>query len=87
MGDWYLRPDPLNPGREVWDYDKGAPTPDPTVTGMFAAVQPHGDEQDDLSHLDEATGELVNTEKLGPLDEVLIQPPQDPDWHNPREAS
>jgi hypothetical protein len=24
--------------------------------------------------------DIVNTEKFGPLDEVLLQPPQDPTW-------
>lgn len=79
MGDWYVDRD------GAWAYDKNAPAADPTVTGMFPAVQPREDEQDDLSDLDETAGELVNTEKLGPLDEVLIQPPQEPGWHNPRE--
>jgi hypothetical protein len=36
-------------------------------------------EQDDLSALDRELG-IVNTEKIGPVDEVLQQPPQDPDW-------
>lgn len=36
--------------------------------------------QEDLSYLDESAGELVSTEKVGPLDEVLVQPSQDPSW-------
>jgi hypothetical protein len=44
------------------------------------ASSPDEQPQDDLSHLDQAAGELVNTEKIGPLDEVLVQPPQDPGW-------
>lgn len=89
MGDWYVDQN----GK--WAYDKNAPAADPTVTGMFPAVQArtvrydeHEDhqlpqlrlEQDDLSDRDETAGEIVNTAKLGPLDEVLIQPPQDPEW-------
>lgn len=102
MGDWYLRPDPMNPGQQVWSYDKSAPSPDPTVTGMLPAIdQPvklpqvtprvelrddesmrfHSAAQDDLSEYDDDPAlEIVPTEKLGPLDEVLIQPPQDPEW-------
>lgn len=37
-------------------------------------------EQEDLSHLDESQGELVNTDKVGALDDVILQPPQDPNW-------
>ena len=83
MGDWYQRPD------GTWAYDRNAPSPDPTITGMLPVieaaqqlpvVEPEVGEQEDLSHLDEQAGPLVNTEKVGPLDTVLVQPPQDPDW-------
>jgi hypothetical protein len=78
VGDWWLGND------NEWHYDQNASKPDPTVTAMLPAVQPT---QDDLSHLDESTGELVNTEKSGPLDEVLVQPPQDPSWRPPGDAA
>lgn len=88
MGDWYVDQN----GK--WAYDKNAPAPDPTVTGMLPAVPARTvrydefedhvlpvEEQDDLTEYDSDPGlEIVPTEKLGPLDEVLIQPPQDPEW-------
>jgi hypothetical protein len=75
--DWYVG----NDGK--WHHTSDTLPPDPTVTAMMPTVAPPPrvpDVQDDLSHLDQAAGELVNTEKVGPLDEVLVQPPQDPEW-------
>lgn len=82
MGDWVFGND------HRWHYQSNAPDPDPSVTGMFPAIveQPAKmpavhPEQDDLSEYDaDPSLEIVPTEKLGPLDEVLVQPPQDPDW-------
>lgn len=49
MGDWY--PDPNRPGR--WTHDDDAPAPDPTVTGIFQAVQAAAeDEHEDDGHVD-----------------------------------
>lgn len=69
MGEWIENPD----GTWRW-----VPTPTPQVEEP-QTVEPAA-EQEDLSHLDTAVGPLVNTEKLGPLDAVLMQPPQHPDW-------
>jgi len=86
VGDWYLGPD----GK--WAYDRNAPSPGSYAASdlplaeqvqRLPAVEPSAAvpvEQEDLSHLDESYGPLVNTEKLAPFDEVLFQPPQDPDW-------
>lgn len=47
MGDWTLRQD------GTWSYDKNAPSPDPTATGMFPVVQPAAeDEHEDDGHID-----------------------------------
>jgi hypothetical protein len=89
LGDWYVDRD------GAWAYDRNAPAPDPSVTGMLPSTVEQSaklpevhPEQDDLSEYDaDPELEIVPTEKLGPLDEVLIQPPQEPDWRNPREAS
>ena len=78
MGDWYQRAD------GTWSYDSDAPQVDPTPTGLVPIVSAPDvlapPEQDDLSHLDEVEGELINTAKVTALDVVLVQPPQDPEW-------
>jgi hypothetical protein len=81
MGDWY------EDQQGKWVYDKNAPRPGVSATQMTPMVQPrreespmHEPEQEDLSHLDEEAGELVNTDKVSALDEVILQPPQDPNW-------
>lgn len=77
MGDWYEDAD------GGWHHSSDEPTPDPTVTAMLPAVTPATPlvvpGQDDLTSFDHAF-DISNTEKLGPLDEVLVQPPQDPAW-------
>jgi hypothetical protein len=76
MGDWFTGPD------GAWHHTDDVPAPDPTVTAMMPAVAPAPREpagQDDLTSFDQAF-DISNTEKLGPLDEVLVQPPQDPAW-------
>jgi hypothetical protein len=86
LGRWV--PDKLSPSGFRWQrYDEQPPTNMLPMTPELNAL--HGDEEDeqeDLSHLDQSAGELVNTEKLGPLDEVLVQPSQDPSWH-PEDAA
>lgn len=82
-------PDPLSPSGYRWKrHDEPEPTgllPAVEQPAQMPAVHP---EQDDLSAYDDDPDlEIVPTEKLGLLDEVLIQPPQEPDWHNPREVS
>jgi hypothetical protein len=73
IGDWYLDE------TDEWQYDRDAPSPgaNPPVTPAVAPPR----EQDDLSEYDRNPDlEIVPTQKLGPLDEVLVQPPQDPTW-------
>jgi hypothetical protein len=52
---------------------------EPDRTVRYHEYEDHQLEQDDLSGYDREAG-VVPTEKLGALDEVLIQPPQDPGW-------
>ena len=75
MGEWIENPD------GTWTYVTEDASHDPAVEESQAlpAVEPV-DEQEDLSHLDTAVGPLVNTEKVAPIDQVLMQPPQYPDW-------
>ncbi|HLU95208.1 MAG TPA: hypothetical protein VKZ89_00055 [Thermobifida alba] len=78
-------PDPLAPSGYRWKrHDEPEPTgllPIVETPMQLPAVNPSPrDEQEDLSHLDEAAGPLVNTDKLADVDEVLVQPPQAPDW-------
>jgi hypothetical protein len=42
VGDWFLQPDPATPGRQVWVYDKNAPSPgrQPAVTMIHPVVYP-----------------------------------------------
>ena len=66
-------PHPRAPGRAVRYGD--------VVDHQLPAEHEQEQEQDDLSAFDSDPGlDIVNTEKLGPLDEVLLQPPQDPEW-------
>lgn len=52
MGDWYVDQD------GAWAYDKNAPAPDPSVTGMFPAVveqqQPDEPDHADLAPVEPA---------------------------------
>lgn len=48
MGDWYLGPDPENPNRLKWLYDKDAPAPSIEHTAMFPAVQPATPDLDEV---------------------------------------
>lgn len=76
--------DPLSPSGYRWKRHEpkhAEPTPAAETPVQMQAVEPGEDRgQEDLSHLDTSIGPLVNTEKLGPLDAVLMQPPQYPDW-------
>jgi hypothetical protein len=81
-GEWV--PDSLAPSGFRWKRHGEQP-----ATSMLPIGAPHDEpeqlpadpDQDDLSEYDaDPDLEIVPTEKLGPLDEVIIQPPQDPDW-------
>lgn len=91
VGRWV--PDPLAPSGFRWQrYDEQPPTSmlPTTAAAVPARTVRYGEhedhvlpvvEQEDLSEYDSDPDlEIVPTEKLGPLDEVLIQPPQDPEW-------
>jgi len=64
-----------------WPYGRHAQPPSPDDLPVFAAARSavSHPEQDDLTRHDRDY-ELTNTPKLGPDDEGLEQPPQDPDW-------
>lgn len=85
-------PDPLSPSGYRWQRHGEQPatamlppvTPHTGGTVRYDEFEDHqlsAVDQDDLSEFDDDPDlEIVQTEKLGPLDEVLLQPPQDPEW-------
>jgi hypothetical protein len=79
--------DPSQPSGWRWEPDLARLPHMADPTGVMPAVRRDPPPvQEDLTRFDLGYG-VVNTEKLGPGDELIPQPPQDPDWRPDGEPS
>lgn len=81
VGDWYMGPDPENPGRLKWLYDRDAPTPSVEHTMALPVVRPDPEPDEFAEVYEREDGSIygrVDPAEFAPYDEVDSRTISDP---------